>query len=469
MKLKFLLPIFFIGIQSVMAQVKVTENTFIANPYLQIGRNPSATSLELLWHAADVNADWAVELKDKGPWQKTPSPTFNRVAVAGVDAHRVYRVTLSGLTPGSTFEYRVLKNGTEVFSTKGKAPKSENQNYRFVAIGDIGALTPDQKLLAVQIYKAKPDLVIVPGDIVYNTGLVSEYRTKFWNIYNSDKETDQSAPIMAQIPFVAAPGNHDLGSRDLDRLPQSLAYYMFWQQPLNGPASAEGNGFIPVLKGSEANKKAFAEAAGDAYPKMSNFSFNYGNAHWLFLDSNPYADFNNQQLTNWIKSDLASASSQGATWRFVVFHHPGFNSSKEHFQEQQARALSPIFESANVDVVITGHVHNYQRTFPLTFVPEKPVPGAVGHVVNGTWALDKNYDGKTNTKPKGIIYIVTGAGGADLYNPEQNDDPGSWQAFTDKFISNTHSLTTVDVDGKTLTFHQISTAGKEIDSYKVTK
>jgi 3',5'-cyclic AMP phosphodiesterase CpdA len=472
MKFKYLLLLFFAGIQSVIAQDKVSENVFIVNPYLQIGREPSAESLELLWHAADANADWSVEVKNaaNSPWQKASAPAYNRVAVTGVEPHRVYHSKLSGLTAGGTFTYRVLKNGTPVFSSQGKAPKNDKQNYRFVAIGDIGALTPDQKLMAVQIFKAKPDLVIVPGDIVYNAGLVSEYRAKFWNIYNSDKETEQSAPIMSSVPFIAAPGNHDLGSRDLDKSPQALAYYMFWQQPLNGPSGKEGNAWIPTLKGSDANKKAFTDAAGDSYPQMSNFSFNYGNAHWLFLDSNPYVDYTDKTLTDWIKNDLASA--QNATWRFVVFHHPGFNSSKMHFQEQQTRPLSPIFEAGNVDVVITGHVHNYQRTFPLTFVPEKPVPGTSpvpGHIVNGTWNLDKNYDGKTITRPKGIIYIVTGAGGADLYNPEQNDDPASWQTFTTKFISNTHSLTVADVDGKTITFRQISTTGKEIDLFKVTK
>jgi 3',5'-cyclic AMP phosphodiesterase CpdA len=469
MRSRILSLLLFIGIPSLMAQDKV----FIANPYLQIGRQPSAESLELVWHVTDVNADWSVEEKNKNSssWKKEATPEFTRVAVAGVEPHRIYHLKMSGLTPGSTFSYRVLKNGAVVFTSEGKAPKNDKQAYRFVAIGDIGAQTPDQKLLAVQAYKAKPDLVVVPGDIVYNTGLITEYRTKFWNIYNSDKETAESAPIMCSVPFVAAPGNHDIGSRDLDRLPQGLAYFMFWDQPLNGPTGTEGNGWIPMLKGSDVNKKAFTDAAGDAYPRMGNFSFNYGNAHWLILDSNPYVDQADKTLTDWIKNDLASA--QGATWRFVMFHHPGFNSSREHFEEQQMRTLSPIFEAGNVDVVINGHVHNYQRSFPLTFTPDQPTVNdgtrKRGHVVTGNWILDNNYDGKTVTKPKGIIYIVTGAGGADLYNPEQTADVNSWQKFTSKFLSTVHSLTVVDVDGKTLNFRQVSAEGKEIDSFKVTK
>jgi 3',5'-cyclic AMP phosphodiesterase CpdA len=474
MKFKYLLLLLCVGAQQLFAQDATTAKTFIANPYLQIGREPSAQSLELLWHTSDVDADWSVERKNSSDdtWKKADAPAFGKVSVAGVDPHRIYHSKLTGLKPGTTFSYRVIRDGKVVFTSEAKAPKNDKQAYRFVAIGDIGAQSPDQKLLAVQIFKEKPDMVVVPGDIVYNTGLITEYRTKFWNIYNDDKETAESAPIMSKVPFVASPGNHDIGNRDLDRYPQGLAYFMFWNQPLNGPAGGEGSAWVPALKGSDVNKKAFTDAAGDAYPRMGNFSFNYGNAHWLFLDSNPYVKVDDKTLTDWIKNDLASAKN--ATWRFVVFHHPGFNSSKEHYEEQQMRPLSPLFEAGNVDVVFNGHVHNYQRSFPLTFTADKPAMAADGkpvrgHVVTGNWVLDKNYDGKTITKPKGIIYLVTGAGGAGLYNQEQNDDPASWQMFTDKFVSNVHSLTVADVDGKTLTIRQISAAGKEIDAFKVTK
>lgn len=474
MRLKILLLLLIITVQTAAAQVAPPEKLFIASPYLQIGREPSAQSLTLLWHVADSDADWTVETKASvgDQWKKAAKPEYTRVAVAGVESHRIYRSKINGLTPGSIFSYRVQKNGVEVFAAEGKALKSEKQAYRFVAIGDIGAQSPDQKLLAVQIYKEKPDLVVVPGDIVYSTGRITEYRTKFWNIYNSDKETIESAPIMRSVPFVAAPGNHDIGNRDLDRYPDGLAYFMFWNQPLNGPEGGEGSAWAPAVKGTETNIKAFKDAAGDAFPRMGNFSFNYGNAHWLYLDSNPYVKWDDKTLTDWIKKDLEGAKN--ATWRFVVFHHPGFNSSRAHFEEQQMRPVSQLFEDGKVDVVLTGHVHNYQRTFPLTFKPAKAdaaAPDKVvrGHVSNGEWKLDKNYNGKTVTKPKGIIYLVTGAGGAGLYDIEQNDDPASWQTFTDKFVSNVHSLTVVDVDGKTLTFKQISAAGKEIDSFKVTK
>ena len=136
------------------------------------------------------------------------------------------------------------------------------------------------------------------------------------------------------------------------------------------------------------------------------------------------------------------------------------------------RLLSPIFEAHKVDVVFAGHVHNYQRSFPLTFVP-KPQPdgaqiGPKGEVA-GDWKLDKTFGTGATAKPNGVIYIVSGAGGAELYNPEQQTDPGSWQPFTDKFFSEVHSMSVVDIDGKVLRLKQISDTGKELDAFRISK
>ena len=89
--------------------------------------------------------------------------------------------------------------------------------------------------------------------------------------------------------------------------------------------------------------------------------------------------------------------------------------------------------------------------------------------VGGEWQLDKSYDGDKNTHPKGIIYLVTGAGGAGLYDPGQTDDPASWLEFTTKFKSNVHSLTLAEIDGRTAKFRQVSESGEILDSFMITK
>jgi predicted phosphodiesterase len=483
-KIKMRIKNIFLGIALFLAanfsyaQEVIGEDVFVVKPYLQIGRDPSAGSLQLLWNTPDISTDWSVELQSgsNGEWKKAEALKSSRIAVAGVAPRKVYNATLSGLVSGGVFHYRILKEGKVVFSSEAIAPKTADQPYRFVAFGDIGAGTPEQKAIANRAYLSKPDVVVVPGDLVYEYGLVSEYDTHFWPVYNADKVGEAGVPMMRSIPFISVPGNHDIDNRNIDKYPDGLAYFFFWNQPLNGPLGDEGGPIVPALTATEPNRKAFLEAAGDAYPRMANYSFNYGNAHWTVLDSNPYVDWTNKELQNWVTNDLAAAKN--ATWHFVMFHHPGFNSSREHYEQQHMRLLSPIFEAGNVDVVFNGHLHNYQRSFPLTFVPDKKGTLLIGgkdgktirgRVVNGQWKLDKSFNGKSKTTPKGIIYLVTGAGGQKLYNIEQNDDPDSWQKFTDKFVSNVHSFTVADVKGKTLTIRQITAEGKVLDKFKVTK
>jgi 3',5'-cyclic AMP phosphodiesterase CpdA len=452
-------------------EAKRLDGVFLVKPYLQLGHAPVKGMLLLLWHADDADADWSVEYRPGAdrPWRKAEAPSVRRVAVAGIGPHRVYRAALTGLVPGGEFAYRVSKGGEVVFSAEGRASKAADQPYRFVAFGDCAAGTPQQKAIAYRAYLAHPDFVMIPGDIVYSRGRISEYRDKFWAVYNADEASPTvGVPFLRSTLFLAAPGNHDIATRDLERYPDGLAYFLYWDQPLNGPLGKEGSAHVPALTGSVANKKAFAEAAGEAYPRMANFSFDYGNAHWTVIDANPYVDWSDRDIRAWVERDLAEA--RGATWRFVAFHHPGFNSSRQHFEQQQMRRMAKVLEVGKVDIVFSGHVHNYQRSYPLRFVTDNG-GGTTTHdsMVGGRWTLDKSFDGRSNTRPAGVIYLVTGGGGAKLYNPEQQDDPGSWQEFTDKFSSKVHSLTVADVNGPTLTVRQLSVDGAEIDRFIVTK
>ncbi len=455
-----------------------SQEVFYTNPYLQFGHQPSSHSLEVLWHVTDEDAFWRVEFKNtkKEKWIKSGAITYKKIHVAKTVAHRVYNAGLTGLSSGNTFIYRILKNNKEVFSAQGQSPKPNEQPYRFVVIGDIAAETKEQKALAKRIYESKPDFVAVPGDIVYESGLVSEYREKFWPVYNADVASAEGVPIMRSVPWMAAVGNHDADSRNLDNKPDALAYFMYWSQPLNGPNNKEGSATVPLLSGSNINKNAFYTAAGDAYPRMTNFGLDYGNAHWTVLDADTYMDWTDSTMKAWVKNDLVQSKS--ATWHFVMFHHPGFNSSIEHAEQQQMRLLAPIFEEGNVDIVFNGHVHNYQRSFPMKFAPAKNgtlLTGGKdgktirGRVVPGLWALDKNFNGQTNTKANGVIYIVTGAGGRDLYNPEQEARPETWQPFTNKFISIVHSLTVADVKGNSIIIQQLTAEGKVLGSFTITK
>ena len=447
------------------------QDVFLVKPYLQLGdfaASSHSDKLVLLWHTRDVDAAFEINVRvtPASKWARADSPSFERVVVRGVEPHRVWSAGMKGLSPGTEFDYQVTLAGKRLFEARARARKSAGQQHRFAVFGDCGQNSPEQKAIAFQTWKAEPDFVFITGDIVYSRGRIPEYREKHFPVYSAEPPSPSAgAPLLQSTLFIGAPGNHDIATVDLEEYPDTQAYFFYWRQPLNGPAS-----FRPAAHtGPEPDVQALLAAAGSRYPRMANFSFDYGDAHWTVIDSNPYVDWNSSDLQQWLSEDLKNAAN--AKWRFVGFHHPGFNSSKAHFNEQQTRVLAPLFEQHDVDIVFSGHVHNYQRSFPMKFVPAPGLDGKIPArgVVNGSWTLDKAFGTATTTKPDGVIYIVTGAGGARLYNPEQQDDRASWQEFTSTFVSKVHSVSVVDLNGSQLTFRQIDTAGNSVDSFTIIK
>lgn len=431
---------------------------FLAQPYVQLGDNPKPSKnegLSIVWHAGMAKHDWALEYRQgSGKWTKA-TLAASPITVRGTEPFQVVEAKLVSLKPGAAVEYRVLRDGDSIFTATTTARKPSNAPTRFAVWGDCAQGTDGQKAVAEQSIKQKPDYVVIAGDIVYSRGRISEYREKYFPYYQEQAKSTL---------FVGATGNHDTASQaDISTGPDSYAYYYFWKQPLNGPANAPGPEFKSKMPG---DVEAIAKNAGPNYARRGNFSFDYGTVHWTVIDSNAYVDWKNPELLAWLENDLKSAANM--PWRVVTYHHPGFNSSKAHFKDQRMREINSILERHKVALVFTGHVHNYQRTHPLTFkttTPATPKSTEVG----GDFAFDKEFDGVTNTKPKHPIHLVTGAGGARLYDPEQTTDKASWQPFTLKFISTQHSFTVVDAEAKKLTVRQIGEKGDELDRFVVTR
>src|SRR5262249_43339333 len=157
------------------------------------------------------------------------------------------------LVPGGEFAYQVRRGGQFLLAAGGRAPKAANQPYRFVAFGDCAAGTAEQKAVAYRAYLARPDFIVIPGDIVYSRGRITEYRELFWPVYNADEASPVAgAPLLRSTLFVAAPGNHDIAGRDLGKYPDGLAYFLYWDQPRNGPLGREGGPLVPLLVGPTA-------------------------------------------------------------------------------------------------------------------------------------------------------------------------------------------------------------------------
>ncbi|MDR3614202.1 MAG: metallophosphoesterase [Candidatus Obscuribacterales bacterium] len=465
------------------------KDIFVAKPYLQMGTSAQASnhdSQEILWLAKDKKSSWSVEvsqIKDnKGNKAVKAKTTTGPIAVREIGASKdspdySFSCKIDNLPFDSIYKYRVLKDSKPVFEAEAHTRKSFDSPLNFVLFGDLAAKTDGQKKIAYQCYLAKPDFVVLPGDIVYNRGLYSEYLDKFFPVYNTDSASANSGvPLIRSILTIGVLGNHDIAYdpripyTDFKSNPDALAYYFLWSQPLNGPTKTETNSATPI--GGDAERESFfKKAAGDRYPAMGNFSFNYGNTHWLVLDGNYYSNWADPKMRKFVIDDLEKAKT--STWRFVTFHQPPFSIDKHHADEQHMRLLADIFEKEKVDIVFAGHAHDYQRTYPLTFVAKgASTNNGVGVVnpngtVEGEISFDKTFDGKTNTHPHAPIYIVSGGGGAALYPIK--DLPAESVKYMDKVYAAKHSLTKCVINDKKLVFQQISEDGAELDKFEIDK
>jgi acid phosphatase type 7 len=463
---------------------------FLVKPYIQLGTAPGGNgreSLEIRWFTASTATDsWTVEIRLskslRGYFKRFfLEPVQNSVSFLEHDGAQLVEQTqfscvVQDLLPGEQIEYDIRKNGVPVFSSYTTARKAASQPYRFVAVGDMGEAKPEQMKVAHQISRLAPDFLAMPGDIAYKRGRVSEYLTKYFPYFNAERSSPTlGAPLLRSIPSFACLGNHDYGrpdlidSPDLDDFPDLFGYFIFWSMPLNGPDDALTSVISQKLVGEKAHQDRFLQGALGRYPRMASYSYDYGNSHWLVLDANSNVDWTNKELQEWVRKDL---SSSRATWKFVMFHQPPFTSHRKHGKEQRMRLLTGIFEECGVNVVFNGHAHLYERSYPLKFAVSLQADGSsisADGSVDGVCQLDRNFNGDTVTKPEGVIYIVTGAGGAKLQEQHLPTSEDGWLQSTARHVGDMHSFTVCDVDGTTLTLRQISLEGDELEKLVITR
>ncbi|NIN65568.1 MAG: hypothetical protein GTO63_12900, partial [Anaerolineae bacterium] len=160
------------------------------------------------------------------------------------------------------------------------------------------------------------------------------------------------------------------------------------------------------------------------------YSVNYGpSLHIAVLDSEQTSL--DEQVT-WLDEDLSSHSD--STWKIVALHGPFLSASEHGGEEMLVEKIAPILDKHHVDVVFSGHDHNYERTYPVNFTASDMSPQA--------------------SPEYGTIYIVSGGWGAPLY--ESGED--WWTAYSDSlyhfilvtvYANNTMYLEAKDLEGKT--------------------
>jgi hypothetical protein len=494
----------------------IFAQALLVKPYVQPGDGSSLQGRDvkvLIWLTEHVPADYTVEYSvagappkkaaservsmdfRKGKEDKTPAPSKPGAAadipVTAEDLKKDlikeaspylpereqhyfrYTATLPDLPFDSDVTYRVRQGATLIGEGKFRTRASANKPIRFVMVGDLANGQSQQNAVAFHIAQAKPEFMVLLGDIVYSSGRVSQYLHHFFPSYCNPTEPGlkTGAPLMQTIPFYPVIGNHDADMERLHEKPDVLGAYYFFSGPLNGPGVGPWN--TPLGK-DPALADAFRKTVGPTYPALNIYSFDYGPAHFVMLDTNSYNTASFMQIAPWVEKDLKESKQP---WKFVCMHAPSFHTSPQHYAEQKMRLLEPIFRENGVNVVFAGHVHNYQRSKPLAFTPNPGKRDNRGRV-NGDYVFDDEFDGVTKTVPKGIIHIVSGGGGAGLYNAKDfektiaqlaKEHAGNYIPLTAKYVADKHSFTLIELTPQEFVLKQITLEGLEVDRFKITK
>ncbi len=363
-------------------------------PYLNMGNE---TAVTLRWRT-DVATNSKVEL---GTSLGTYPIVVNNSSV--VTEHEV-RVT--GLSADTKYYYRfgsstqVLQQGSDNYFISAP-PSTTTRKLRIAAFGDCGRndnMYQSGTLSSYRNYTASNpgEALLLLGDNAYNLGTDAEYQTQFFDVYSSN--------ILKNHILFPAPGNHDYAQSASRQADHNVPYYSMFTLPAAGECGG-------VASGTEAY-----------------FSWNWGNIHFLSLDSygkensgtTRLYDTTGAQVT-WIKNDLAANTRP---WVIAYWHHPPFTKGGDNSDTNTELVnirvnFIRILERYGVDLVVCGHSHNYERSYLLkNYYGTEATFNLSTHAVSGSSA---KYDGSTDSCPyfvtsgkvnHGTVYVVAGSSGA---------------------------------------------------------
>ncbi|MEO0478110.1 MAG: metallophosphoesterase [Planctomycetota bacterium] len=269
-----------------------------------------------------------------------------------------YRVALTD-ERGETLEFPLRSFQTAV---------ERETPFGFAVISDTQSNPAVSQRIAEHAFGQRPNFVLIPGDLV-GTGTNKAHWTR--EFFPSMSE------LLSRVAFFPVLGNHEQDARhyyDYMSLPDPEYYY----------------------------------------------SFDYGNAEFFVVDTNRNVDPDSEQY-EWLAEAL---SESDATWKFVSHHHPAYSSDENDYGDMwtgksthgdvRVRQLTELYDRHDVDIVFNGHIHSYERTWPVE----------AGQVAEG-----------------GTIYMITGGGGGGL------ETPGPIKPWFQNNVRRGHHYCTVSIAG----------------------
>lgn len=357
----------------------VQSSNIVRGPYLQMG---TPNSITVRWRTATATDSRVIygDHPNRLIYSATEStPTTEHI------------LKLSNLSPNTKYFYsvgttsQVLAGGDESYSFT-TSPIGAKPTRVWV-LGDAGTNTDDQRRVrdAYRNFTGArgTDLWLMLGDNAYVDGKDDEYQRAVFEMYPT---------FLRQSVLWPTIGNHDTAGSS--NPPDDLPYYQMFSLPRN------------------------AEAGGLASGTEDYYSFDYGNMHFVCLDSMTNEVKPDSPMLRWLTSDLAANTKQ---WLIAYWHHPPYtkgshDSDAEYVEITMRQHVLPILEAYGVDMVLSGHSHSYERSFLIDGHYGFSNTFSGNHKKNG--GSGRPNEGGAYAKPtlgpsahEGAVYVVAGSSG----------------------------------------------------------
>ncbi|KAJ2224090.1 hypothetical protein IWW45_008175 [Coemansia sp. RSA 485] len=255
-----------------------------------------------------------------------------------------------------------------------------------------------------------PHFILHAGDAVQVVKKLANWQKQFFSPMEDTVDYHHGSPVI----FV--PGNHD---HDKARGPNNKNYYA---DMYHGIKDTDGLSDSKVVNGQ--------------YHRFFH-SVSVGNARIIVLD----AECPSKEQTKFLQSELESAAFQNARFRIVSVHIPPYIEywdpfawnvkNEKHWGEHVRLEYDPLFRKHGVDLVISGHQHNYQR------------------------ATVQNNDGNA------ITYAIVGGAGGTLDLMQVED----WKMYNSTYLG--HHFVSLTVDDSKLEWSAYNASGSVIDEFRI--
>lgn len=374
-------------------------------PYLQDVQRDALRVIFTATEEADAYVEYATD--PDGDWVRVEgAPEFFPTSrTDDVVDYWAFETRLEGLDDGRTYCYRVGLGDELVaeglsFTT---AWRDENRPVRILALGDSGRGSAEQIAVRDQFMQHEFDVFLHLGDMAYNDGTFSEFEAHMFQVYEDFLHATPSWPTM---------GNHE--AKTNNGQPYLDVYY------------------LPEVARAEVDQERY-------------YSFDYGNVHFVSVESNELIlglataqdqlGAGDQHMLAWLRDDLAASD---ADWKIAFFHHPPYTSSSSREASMLVRnGLLPILEEGGVDIALAGHDHFYERSQPIW----------QGEVAEGD--------------SRAITYIIAGFGGTGM--TETVD--GNWH--TAAIHDESQGYVDLQIAGCTATGTVMDLNGEQVDDFVI--